>query len=117
MIDNCIHDGALDKPDEISAYAQSESLLSKKIRMAKAEIESEIYFTETLISELLELAEDAKAELIRINEFLETDFTTEKQLTDAWDNLELIDSIWIEELDIEADFYRPQNSDWVLLEE
>lgn len=113
MIDNCIYDGTLDKPDEILVYAQSESLLSKKTRLAKAEVESAIHFTETLIAELLELAEDAKAELIRINEFLDTSFTTEQQLYSAWDNLELLDSIWIEELGIEANFYRNQSCDWV----
>ena len=117
MIDNCIHDGTLDKPDKILVYAQSESLLSKKTRMAKAEVESEIHFTETLIAELLELAEDAKAELVKINEFLDTPFITEQQLYDAWDNLELISSIWIEELGIEADFYRNQSCDWAVIKE
>ena len=118
MIDNCIHDGTLDpKPDEILVYAQSESLLSKKTRMAKAEIESTIHFTETLIYELSELVIDAESELIRIKEFLDTSFTTEKQLTDSWDNLDLITCIEIEELGIDADFYRPQNSAWVNLEE
>jgi hypothetical protein len=118
MIDNCIHNGTLDpKPDEILVYAQSESLLSKKTRMAKMEVESEIHFTETLIHELSELVIDAKAELIRINEFLETDFITEAQLCNAWDNLELISSIWIEELGIEADFHRNQSCDWVVIEE
>tara|TARA_R110000803_G_scaffold20849_2_gene53168 strand:- start:20 stop:373 length:354 start_codon:yes stop_codon:yes gene_type:complete len=117
MIDNCIHDGTLDEADKSSAYAQSESLLSKKTRMAKAEIESEIRFTEGLISAFLELAEDAKAEWVRINRFLDTSFTTEQQLYDAWDNLELMSSIWVEELGIEANFYRNQNCDWVNLEE
>ena len=113
MIDNCIHDGTLDKADKILVYAQSESLLSKKTRMAKAEIERAISFTETLIYELSELVEDADAELIRIQEFLDTSFATERQLCDAWDNLGLMSSIWIEELDIEANFYRIKNSDWV----
>ena len=117
MIDNCIHDGTLDKVDKISAYSQSESLLSKKTRMAKMEVESEIHFTEGLISAFLELAEDAKAELVRINEFLDTPFITEKQLYNAWDNLELIDSIWVEELGIEANFYRNQSCDWIVIEE
>ena len=111
MIDNCncIHDGKLDK-----IYSQSESLLAKQTRLAKYSVESQINFTQTLITELQELAEDAKAELIRINEFLETDFITEKQLSDAWDSLDLIDTIWIEELDIRVDFYRNHDCDWLL---